>query len=759
MTSLARRICSPFAIAILSLACMVAGHSDACVIAKDPSDVASLKMAPIDADFYSASFRLREQWDRFVSGPVVKEFLESSAVENAMDQFRSEWLERDGVGMTARTFFENPNTKEALAFIQDLLSTEVFFVGDKNVSKWYEAQGDVSDEMRSQSLSTKETQEERALAVFAKYLEKMDSLTIPTLMIGARCQDEDLALGKLDQLEGVLQLGRGLVPNLDLVLKNLDRVDDARGNRLQLRLDGNQIPWDSIPTNESFDEETKDNIQEVVEKKSITITIGLLDGFFVVGISPSSKAILELGKGKSILEHPEMQPVRDASSRPLISVSYTSDAMAKATFEANFNNFFSRSFTGNILPIFQSLDDANEIRDFIKDVVADCQWVDESIAKLIPEFKGTTSLAFLTDDGWERHDYSRTKNILTEASSPLISLTHMGDAPMMFVATRLQDRPEYFQLSRKIMQKLKTRLDDACELDWSEVDLIDIQTLANAFIPGVWSAIEDSLVMENIKSSADWIWPDLVRLADTWEKKFLPSMTGEHAIILTGGNLSAKQWFKEMPPSVDPLPFPEFAGVTGVKDKSLLNNAFEDTLTICDDMVKSLREKAPNSIPASYQIPRPIKSETSLGVKYGYAIPADCPVPKEMMPQVLFSGDYLFDTYSDKQSAELAIVKKLSVGVGTIDATANHSSASYIHVGRVFDFARPWIRYGLTETMESMEESLLEESLPSNYELTGKDLLSAWGVLSRLGEFSSVTTSLPNGGSHVRSVYKSQKME
>ena len=759
MTSLARRIRSPFAIAILSLASMVVGHSETCVIAKDPADVASLKMAPIDADFFSASFRLREQWDRFVSGPVVKEFLESSGVENAMDQFRSEWLERDGVGMTARTFFENPNTKDALAFIQDLLSTEVFFVGDKNVSQWYEAQGNLSDEMRSQSLSTKETEEERALAVFAKYLEKMDSLTIPTVVIGARCQDEDLALGKLDQLEGVLQLGRGFVPNLDLVLKNLDRVDDARGNRLQLRLDGTQIPWDSIPTNESFDEEAKDNVQEVLDKKSITITIGMLDGFFVVGISPSSKAILELGKGKSILEHPEMQPVRDASSRPLISVSYTSDAMAKATFAANFNNFFSRSFTGNITPILQSLDDASEIRDFVEDLVADCLWVDESIAKLIPEFKGTTSLAYLTDDGWERHDYSRTENILTQASSPLISLEHMGDAPMMFVATRLQDRPEYFQLSRKIVQKLKTRLDEACELDWSEMDLTDIQAIANSVIPGEWSSIEESLAMENIQTCTDLIWPHLVRLADTWEKKFLPAMTGEHAMLLTGGNLSAKQWFKDMPPSVDPLPFPEFAAVTGVKDKSLLRNAFEDTLTICDELVMSLREKAPNAIPADYQVPRPIKSETSLGVKYGYAIPADCPVPKEMMPQVLFSGDFLFDSYSDKQSAEMAGVRKLSVGVGIIDSSAKQSSASYIHVGRVFDFARPWIRYVLTETMESMEESLLDESLNANYELTGKDLLSAWGVLSKLGEFSSVTSPLPNGGSHVRSVYKSQKME
>ncbi len=764
MTSLARRIRSPFAIAILSLTCLHASHSVNCVIAKDPSDLASLKMAPIDADFYIAASRLREQWDRFVSGPVVKEFFESSGVENAMEQFRSEWLERDGIGMNARTLMENPNTKEALTFIQDLLSTEVFIVGDKNVSKWYEADGNWNDETPSQSLSTKETAEERALAVFTKFLEKMDRLTIPTVVIGARCQNEDLALGKLDQLEGVLQLGRGFVPGLDLVLKNLARIDDARGNRLQLRLDGTQIPWDSIPTNEFFDEKVKDNVREVVEKKSITITIGLLDSFFVVGFSPSSKAILELGKGKSILEHPDMQPVRDATSQLLTSVNYTSDALSKATFEANLNNLLSRNFTASIIPLVQSLDDDSEIRDFIKDVLADCLWVDESVAKLVPEFKGTTSLAYLTDDGWERHDYVRTKNIFMEASSPLISLEHLGEAPIMFVAAKLQDRPEYFQLCRKIVQKLKTRLDEASKLDWNEVggsvDPTNLSSLVDFFIPGLdWTFLEDNLEIENITECTDLLWPYLVRLANTWERKFLPAMTGEHAIVLTGGNLSARQWSKDMSPSVDPLPFPEFAVITGVMDRTLLKNAFEDVLTVCDEIVDSMREKAPNFIPTSYQVPRPIKSETSTGIKYGYAIPADCPAPKEMMPQVLFSGDYLFESYSDKQSAELAGIRKLSVGAGIIDSSAKLSSASYVHVGRIFDFARPWIRYALTEGMESMEASLLERTLPPNYELTGKDLLSAWSVLSMMGEFSSVTTALPNGGSHVRSVYKSQKMD
>ena len=757
MKSMAQQFSSRFSIAFFLFAGLVVCNSFPTAVAQESTEIASLKLAPIDVDIYSVSLRMQEQWDRFLSGPVVKEFFEISAVENAMEQFRSEWSQRNGVGFNMRFYLENPNSKEALAFLKDLLSTEVFLLGDKNVSKWYDAQGKLNADFRSLSLPSDDSVEEKVGAIITKAIEMTDALTIPTLVIGARCREEDLALGKLDQLEALLQFGIASSSEGALILKHLDRIDDARGNRLQLRLDGTQIPWDSIPTNAAFDEEAKENVREVIEKKSITVTIGMLDGFFILGLSPSGKALLELGKGKSILEHTEMQPVREALSRPLTSVSYSSDAMAKATFEASFNNFFSRNVSANIAQLLPLLNGDSEMRDLVTDLVSDCNWLDESIAKLVPEFKGTTSLSYLTADGWERHEYARTMDVVSDASSPLISLEHMGGDPMMFVAGRLQDRPEYFQLSRKIVQKLKTRFDEACELDWSQV-INEIEPVTNSIWPGMnWDSAELSEYIDTIKEAADTFWPYLVRTADTWEKKFMPAMTGEHAIVLSSGNLAARQWFKDMPPSVDPLPLPELAIVSGIKNKSMVLDAFEDLFKICDEIVGSLREQEPESIPADYKVPRPIKSESKLGEKYGYAIPDDCPFPKEMMPQVLFAGDYMIKSYSDKQSAALAGVKRLSIGKGVIVPSAKQSSASYVDLGRIFAFARPWVRYALIEGMESIEDSLLDASLPDNYDLTGTDLLSAWEVLSKIGEFSSVTEPLPTGGSHIRSVYKSQK--
>ena len=767
MSSFARVIRSSIAVFFLAFAVWITGESGDALRAQDASETASLKLVPIDADIYLASFRLREQWDRFVSGPVVQELLESSGVENALEQFRSEWTERDGIGSNLRIFWENGNTQDVIAFLGELFSSEMFLYGDQGVSKWYFADAKIKDEMRNLFTSGESSADE--IRTFMDiYLKLAGELNVPTVMVGARCKSEDMALGKIDQLEAALQFGVGASDAGALIIKKLDRIDDARGNRLQLRLDGTQIPWDDIPTGEGFDDEMKDRVREVVEKKSMTITIGMLDGFFVAAISPHSKAILELGKSKSILEHADMQPVRDAASLPITSISFMSDAMNQALYESFQKNAVSRSLSSNFGPLLRPLGKENEIRDFFKELQGDCEWIDAAIEKLSPSYKGSSSVSYFTEDGWERHDYSRTESVAFDSSAPLLGLEHLGKEPMMFLVARAQNRPSDFGVMRQIINKLTARFEEAKQLDWSELgwDFSDSNSIVEPFEPLVklffpdldWSNVENAMVYLEVAG------PSLARLANVWETKVLPALSGEQAIVLSGGGLKAKQWYKEMPPSVEPLPLPELAVSFGIKDWTSLKAGMTDVFESFDEMVEAMRVKSPNSIPAGYNVPRPAQTDTAAGKKFGYEIPADCPVPKELMPHVLFAGDYVIESYSDLQSSAMASVTKLSVMSGIIDANAKQSSVTYINLGKIFDFARPWVRYALIEGMESLEDSIIEDTdlyqlFGDNYDLTGKDLLSAWTVLAKIGEFSSVTRSLPNGGSHIRSVYKSQKPE
>ena len=734
MQQLVARLCLPVGVLAGALLHGPVGRT----VAQDESSIRSAKLAPIDADFYYGSFQLKEQWDRMTAGPVVRELMDQPVIEKVLALFRSEWREREGIGGQARVFLDNGNVTDVLAFLQELVSKEVFVFGDKNMSKWYDRLAKISEELQPLLMSSDSSSEEQGQIIAGKWIEAMKGMEIPTFVFGARCDNADIGLGKIDQLE-IPVFALKQYPDAAPFVQNLKRVEDARGDRMQWVLNGSQIPWDSIPTNDVFDEEMRDQLKGALNDKSITISIGLFDGNFIFAVSSTPDRLLALGKGKSILEHPEMQPARDLISRPLTSLSYVSDAFAKANFNVTYNNFFSKNAFSSGYQALQFLDEDSEFRDFFADVVGDLKWMDESIAKVVPEFKGGTSVGFLTEDGWERHDHLRTQDVLFESNSPLTALEHVGGEPMMMVATRLQDHPEYFQLARKIVQRAKARFDEAMDLDWSELDI--------------------ELDNDQVSEYADAAWPFVVRIADSWEKKFLPSMSGEHAVVLSGGNLAAQQWYKDMPSSADPLPFPELAMVTGLKNKELFKSGMEDLFTICDDIVEMIREEGGAAIPPGYKIPRPVKSKSDAGEKYGYPIPADCPVPEEMMPQALFSGDYVVGNYSDKQSASLSSVKKLSVGKGVIDPNARQSNASYIHVGRLFEFARPWVRYAL---MDKLDKSLFEETLPDEYEqydITGKEVLSVYSVLGKIGDFSSSSVRKPTGETSIRSVYRINKSE
>jgi hypothetical protein len=492
-------------------------------------------------------------------------------------------------------------------------------------------------------------------------------------------------------------------------------------------------------------------LKNVLNEKSIALTIGTLDSYFVVGISAKRGDLLKLGKGANLTTHPDLAPVVTNASKPITSVSYLSDNLAKANFDSQFKNFFTKNFSV-LLNQFMGvqtavhglngdaggIDSTSEIYKFFEGIKSELRWMDESIAKFVPEARGTTAYSFSTTNGWEQVYHARTKNVLLDGSKPLAALQHIGGAPMMMVVTRIQDHPEYFGLMRQIVQRFKTQLDRAFKIDWSDT----------------------GVEMEEFKKAQleiETLWPMLVKLADAWETKVLPGLNGEHGVVMSSGGLAAKQWAKEMPPSDVPLPLPEVASVSGVRDAAKLQEAAVEFFAVCDSLLDYVRSKDPNSVPANYSIPRPVESKSADGVKFGYPIPDDCPAPKSMMPHGLFSGNYLFGGYSEKQSEMLAKSTRLTIGAGVIDTGKPLANASYLSIGRIMSAAKPWVVYGVKLGVNDLDAPLEDPSLEAfdGYAVTTNDLLSMWGVLETIGDFSSTTEIGPDGTSTTRSVYKS----
>jgi hypothetical protein len=248
-------------------------------------------------------------------------------------------------------------------------------------------------------------------------------------------------------------------------------------------------------------------------------------------------------------------------------------------------------------------------------------------------------------------------------------------------------------------------------------------------------------------------WPILVELADLWEKEFMPSMKdGQHAWVLSGGNLASKQWAKDMPPSNNDLPLPEIALVTGLTNRDGMSNAFKHLFEILDGVVELAREVEPDKIPSGYSIPRPLKDEAiTTHARYVYPIPDDCPVPKTMAPQAILTDKYMISGYSDKQVDGLSKAKSLSIAQGIIQAQQNCSSAAYFNFGRIAAFAKPWIVYSIETKLGELESVIVPES-DNSPELKGTDIIQIWDALQHIGGVASVSFQEKDGATVTHSV-------
>ncbi len=105
-----------------------------------------------------------------------------------------------------------------------------------------------------------------------------------------------------------------------------------------------------------------------------------------------------------------------------------------------------------------------------------------------------------------------------------------------------------------------------------------------------------------------------------------------------------------------------FHGSCGLKDRDSLVKGGKEIYGVFDSVLELARELDPNSVPEGYSIPRPEKSTDKVGIKYGYPIPEDCPVPADLMPHVLLSDDLLVIGYSKATTDLLAGSSAVEVG-------------------------------------------------------------------------------------------------
>ncbi len=677
----------------------------------------SLRLAPVDADIYSASLNMKAQWERFAQSKTCQELLKTPIVQELMEIAKEEWEADEGQLTTARQIIQNPNVISMLEMLKEMMSSEGFMIADKNFSEMSVGITKLQNEMY-QSMGGDPQQMIEWLLDLPK--SKMDAIPVPMVIAGFKIEDKDRVLMHLDQLEGIVKFGLGSVPQFAPIAESLERVETDRGTRLVMTLSSDMIPWEQIPQNDEQTEELIDKLQELMEERQMVFSIGQLDEYFVFALSDSAEAIENLGEGESLASHPDMQPLKAFESKQVTGIGYVSDHFSDLNFQATLHNYFSK-LGRQFLPAIE-LQFGDEMPEFLESLEEDLAWLDSEIGAHVPEFKGQLGVSFMTEKGQEGVVYNRTKAVVLDGSKKLDVLNHVGGKPLMFWAFRNQNRSEYFKTARRIVQKVKNYLDGLSKSDLMQGDEKE----------------QLEMVLENV-------WPLLKRVADVWEEKFLPAMAdGQHAMVMTQGNLSSKQWAPDMPASDEPLPLPELAGVHGLSDEQLMKAGFVELFEIIDEALATANKLHPNEVPSGIVVPRPEESSVTSGTRYSYPIPDNCPAPKSMAPQAVFKDGFMIMSYSDELSDVLAKNTSLGVGGDRISTNKPMASAAYLDFGGVTAMFRPWIRYAILQSSGDLESKLVPEqgSFPG---LCGEDILQVWDCLRFAGSMASMTITNEDG--------------
>jgi hypothetical protein len=415
---------------------LIESSADAVESQKPAGTIASssLSLAPSDTDVYISGMNLLAQWKKLQDTQLFHDISENRLVKSIVTRAQGEWEAKEGQVGQLRQAIQDPNVMSLIEMGADMISDEVFMFADGRLSELVIHANELADEVNN-LLANGETEGEGILDFFMSLPKsEIDDLQVPLIIQGFKVSDIDRVLDKIDQLEGILRLGLGSIPDAAPFAEGLERVEDTRGTRLAWTIDSEMIPWDLLEEAGGSDPDVLLKIQDLVDDRQLCFTIGLLDSYVVFALSEASEEVAELGGDDSLLTHADMAPVKDLASKVITGVSYVSDAYADANFQANFQDFFTK----NSRPILGELEKSLEgdLLELVDGLADDLAWLDEAIGELVPEFKGQTAVSYITDSGSESVIHNRTEDVLFDSLKPLTVLNHVGKDPIAFFSLR-----------------------------------------------------------------------------------------------------------------------------------------------------------------------------------------------------------------------------------------------------------------------------------------------------------------------------------
>jgi hypothetical protein len=528
-------------------------HAQVTLGTKESTAPGSWKWVPQSTDFYWGVHHLDQQLQAAQSSELAVRIAETSLWKKTSELFFKEWKDRKSDLAPWKARIDNPAARQIRAFLYDIASQDLFLYADENLARTLEQWNAILPSV--ERLSNRDTSPEDKADIVSRWVDQwVPEVQLPTIMLAGRFSNLDGALARVDEIEGAIRLGVTFVPDIGGFFKNLRRVDDARGNRLEWRISSDMIPWDQIPETDVLDRETIQDLRRACKDKTLDFSIGTLDEYFCVVISGDKAWKSKFGGQTQLEQHPELQPLISQYVPPgaalMTSTYHTSDRVVAAFQEFLLDGFFRKIARLVLLPILDQQPPASDTADWLTSVLDDASWLDSQIGKHVVRYRGASRMAWMSDQGIESVQIDRTQTRLLDSTQRLEGIQRVGPDPLIVLNVRMASHPEYFATAREIVRRLKGSFEDFMRIGDSRVDLGPLRP-----------------IQEKVQAA----WPMVVSMTEDWQRRILPNLSGEHLVLLQAGGLRSRNWLTNLGESSALLPMPEASLASRIADPEELS--------------------------------------------------------------------------------------------------------------------------------------------------------------------------------------------
>ncbi len=634
----------------------------------------SLRMVPVDAAFYSASLRLKEQWDLLLQSKAYARLMEIPLIQLVKMQAVFQWQQSaDSTVANLREYVRSEEGQETVAVLKEMFSDEVFVYGGGDIAKSFKLLIELNGVQRTARLEAAARGEEfddvLAERIREVLEENADDFKIPTIVFGFRIDDADRARRQLDEVHAVV---RNLLDDKRPELSaHLQRDQIAGYEFLTLRLDGSMIPWDEIREEaDDVDPEQFEQWRELLRSKTLAVALGVVDEFVLLSIGDSTYHLETVGQGKFLAEQPAIGRLAKHADQRVASIGYMSESFAKSLSSPK-QTIEDLAGTADEVLRQAEVDDEHRMK-----LVEDIRSLD--IAKYMPEQGEVSSIAYLTDRGYEAFKYGTGTRPMSDSSKPLTILNHAGGSPMLVVASRSNDTVEDYDAA----------------IDWLRSTASTVEQIVEAKAdPEDWAKYQQ--YRERVF--------DLLRRINTANREHLyPAFADNQGALVLDVAATSKRWFNEMPASPKPLPVFEIAIVVSVSDAERLRQGMKEYAAVVRDAVELVREMNPDDVP-DFELPEPERRELQGGgTLYVYPLPEEWGVDSQVAPNAgLTDAAAALSTLPG--TTERLLRSTPPKFDSSLDLDRPAAQIVYCEFHKMVDAIRPWIDYGLDVAMGNLK--------------------------------------------------------